>query len=64
MVLSCLYATEVEAGSQEEILKTYLKDDLLDGEEKEFARGLFDKTFANREKLHGEIEPKLRNWKL
>ena len=64
MVLSCLYAVEVEAGAPEEILKTHPKEDHLDGKEKEFARALFQRTFANREKLDGEIEPKLKNWKL
>jgi len=64
MVLSWLYATEVEAGAPEEILKTHLTDDHLDEKEKEFARALFEKTLSNREKLDGEIEPKLKNWKL
>ncbi len=64
MVLSCLYAAEAEAGTPEEILKIRLQDDNLDEKEKEFARALFDKTFSNRTKLDGEIEPKLKNWKL
>lgn len=64
MVLSCLYAAEAEAGAPEEILKIRLQDDNLDEKEKEFARALFDKTFSNRAKLDGEIEPKLKNWKL
>ncbi|MCI0406781.1 MAG: transcription antitermination factor NusB [candidate division Zixibacteria bacterium] len=64
LVLSCLYAVEQEAGAPEEILKTHLQEDQLDGKEKEFARALFEKTFVNRGKLDGEIEPKLKNWKL
>lgn len=64
MVLSCLYAAEAEAGTPEEILKIRLQDDNLDEKEKEFASVLFDKTFSNRAKLDGEIEPKLKNWKL
>jgi len=64
MVLSCLYAVEAEAGAPEEVLKTRLVDDHLDEKEKVFARALFEKTFASREKLDGEIEPKLKNWKL
>ncbi|MGH8005009.1 MAG: transcription antitermination factor NusB [Limisphaerales bacterium] len=64
MVLSCLYAAEAEVGAPDDILKTHLKEDYLDGKEKEFASTLFQKTFVNREKLDGEIEPKLKNWKL
>ncbi len=64
MVLSCLYAVEAEAGTPDDILKTHLKEDHLDGKEKEFARALFQKTLVHREKLDGEIEPKLKNWKL
>jgi len=64
MVLSCLYAIEVEGGAPEEIFKTRLTDDILDEKEKDFARALFETSYSNREKLDGEIEPKLKNWKL
>ncbi len=64
LVLSCLYAAETEGGAPNEILKTRLADDYLDEKEKEFAQALFEKTFASREKMDAEIEPKLKNWKL
>lgn len=64
MVLSCLYAAEAEGGEPNEILKTRLVDDHLDEKEKVFARALFEKTLAGRERLDAEIEPKLKNWKL
>ncbi|MCI0329399.1 MAG: transcription antitermination factor NusB [candidate division Zixibacteria bacterium] len=63
-VLSCLYAAESEAGSPLEILKNRLQEQDWSEGEREFAHGLFEKTFHNREKLDGEIEPKLKNWKL
>ncbi|MCI0405893.1 MAG: transcription antitermination factor NusB [candidate division Zixibacteria bacterium] len=64
MVLSCLYAAEVEGGAPNEILKVRLADDHLDENERGFACALLEKAFANREKLDREIEPKLKNWKL
>ena len=64
IVLSCLYATEVEGGASEEIFRTRLRDESLGEKEKDFARALFEKTFSNWDKLDREIEPKLKNWKL
>ncbi len=64
IVLSCLYAAESEAGPPERILKSRFSDGPADEKEKEFACSLFKKTYENREKLDGEIEPKLKNWKL